>query len=260
MLFQQANAFPTFTEETVNAINEATQGKLDALWEAENLITVAILADKSLDPMTKAQEVQRSMARYITIVGQYSSVTSVMPGMGMMPGMAMSGMMPYGGYQPPMYQATNQMMSTPPINHEHEFMHDGVVYTLTVQVVNNKLEYIYLSKDNENGFARLETVGVFNNEEDRDAVAIAIRGDWGAFDIKDVAKELYIALSNILGMSNEDHLYSYTVRMSGVNDVLYIDMVDGCDLMDIESFSDNIKGHFQRFVTYEQLFPESAGE
>lgn len=264
MLFQQANTFPTFTEETVKAINEATQGKLDALWEAENLITVAILADKSLDPMVKAQEVQRSMARYIATVGQYSSVTTVMPGMGMMPGMmpvnGMQGYAPYGGYQPPMYQATNQTMPMPPINHEHEFMHEGVVYTLTIQIVNNKLENIYLSKDNESGFVRLEVVGVFNNEEDRDAVAIAIRGDWGAFDIKDVAKELYIALSNILGMSNEDHLYSYTVRMSDESDVLYIDMVDGCDSMEIESFSDNIKGHLQRFVTYEQLFPESAGE
>ena len=258
MLFQQANTFPTFTEETINAINEATQGKLNALWEAENLITAAILADKSLDPMIKAQEVQRSMARYIATAGQYSSVTTVMSGMMSMGGM--QGYAPYGGYQPPMYQATNQMMPMLPIRCEHEFMHDSVVYVLRFQIAYNKLENIYLSKDNENLATQLEVIGVLNNEEDRDAVAIAIRGDWGALDIKDVAKELYIALSNVLGMSKEDHLYSYTVRMSGESDVLYIDMVDDCDPMDIESFSDNIKGYIQRFVTYEQLFPESAGE
>ena len=264
MLFQQANTFPSFTEETIEAINEATKGKLDALWEAENLITAAILADKSLEPVIKAQEVQRSMARYIATIGQYSSVTTVMSSMGMMQGMVpangMQGYAPYGTPQPSPFQSFGMVPPPGIMNHHHEFTYEGVAYLLTFRIVNNKVEYIYLSKNNEVGITQLDVVGVLNNEEDGDGVAIAIRGDWGAFDIKDIAKELYSVLSNILGMSSEDHLYSYTVRMSDETDVLYIDMVDDCDYTDIQNFSDIIKGRLQRFVTYEQLFPESAGE
>ena len=41
--------FPTFSQETIDAINKAVEGKLEGLWEAEQAITQAILADAGLN-------------------------------------------------------------------------------------------------------------------------------------------------------------------------------------------------------------------
>ncbi len=268
--------FPTFSQETIDAINKAVEGKLEGLWEAEQAITQAILADAGLNSSTKAVEVQRSMARYLAAASGYSNATQTSPMY------SPWGMHPYGANYPGQFGRENMpgsfgnpLVGNPVdtnVAHQHGFElkadKEGLSATKVTLVYHlNKVGVFGSNSDcisvylNGEPAPSMSVHGVFDNDEDRNAVAIAVIAEPNSYFVDEEFKiGTFLGLMGALGL--DSNLFGFTIRKmpyADINthetDVLYIDLANGDDPMEVENFSDVIKGNFATFVEYKNLFP-----
>lgn len=269
---------PTFSQETIEAINKAVEGKLEGLWETELAITQAILADSGLNPSTKAVEVQRAFARYLAAASGYSNATQISP---MYSPWTMN---PYGINYPGQFGRENMpgydgnpLIGNPtdtktPHQHGFELKADKEGLSATkvnlVFNLNKKGAYansgdsidVYLNGELSPG---MSVHGVFDDYSDRNAVAIVVIAEPNTyFGDEEFKIGTFLGLMGALGL--DSNMFGFTVRkMShpGINthetEVLYIDLANGDDPMEAENFSDAIKGNFATFVEYKNLFPAS---
>lgn len=261
--YQQFQASP----ETLKIIQEATQGKIDALWEAEEQIVQAILADTTIPYMAKANEINRCMHRFLTTANSYGLSGVMYPG-AYQPIAPMQAPMPMSGYNygmgdPSMHNmpSTNLgpiAMASETVLTSNYTVESGEEYHVNTKRIGGKINGIDLSSSGGTTLTA-RVIGVLNNYEDRDAIAIGVIGVKDTFVNPEVMDIVFRHVAETLGMDKEGHLYSYTVRKGeGDASVLYIDMVDGCDSLDIEAYSDLIRGNILTYSIYDDLFPEAA--
>lgn len=271
--------FPTFSKETVEAIQAAFNGKVEGLWEAEQTVIQAVLKDINLDPLAKATEIQRAMTRFLTTSSNYNVATQPTALYG-----GFGGMNPYGVNYPGPYGrdfmpghngnplAGNSTNTNVAHQHGFELKTDkeglsatkvNLVFNLNkVGVLNNGCDGIdvYI---NDQPSPSISLHGVFDNNEDRNAVGIvAIAEPNTYFEDEEMKIGVFLGLMGALGL--DSNLFGFTTRMMphpGINThetkVLYIDLAAGDDPMEAENFSDAIKGNFGTFVEYKNLFPAS---
>lgn len=259
MLLQQANAFPTFSKETINAIEEATKGKLEMLWEAEQSITAAILADTSVNNDIKAQEVIRSMNRYLSTASNYALATSVVPGIGI-GGYYPPNPMP--GMQPNFYNNMNIVgsINQGECNQSYRYTTvDGEVCVINVNSIDDRINTMLLYV---NGLLCpcVTAVGVTADDNDDRGVGIALIGDVDFFNDNERASEFYKAFTDELGMQSDDHLFTYTVRKAEKSSILYIELIEDATQEEKDIFDNFVKASVYTHSTFDKIFPESAGE
>lgn len=255
--------------ETIKAIEEATKGKIDALWEAEELIVQAILADASIPYMAKANEINRCMQRFLTTANNYGLSNSIFQGAYQPTGFAQTPMsMPGYGYglndmgmPHPYTQYQNPLQSLPEaVNTTSYTVDSGAEYHINTKRLGGKINAIDVSS-NMGYVLTARIIGVLNNYEDRDAIAIGVIASKDSFASPEVVDIVFRHIAETLGMDKDDQLYSYTVRKGDNDDsVLYIDMVEGCDSVDIENYSDLIRGNILTYTIFDDLFTDAADE
>ncbi len=270
--------FPTFSKETVEAIQAAFNGKVEGLWEAEQAVIQAVLKDINLDPLAKATEIQRAMTRFLTTSSSYNVATQPTASYG-----GFGGMNPYGVNYPGQFGRDNvsgsfgnPLVGNPidtKIAHQHSFdlkADEGhraarvtLVYHLNKAGVfgsNSDCISVYL---NDESVPSMSVHGVLDNDEDRNAVAIVVIAEPNSYFVDEEFKiGTFLGLMGALGL--DSNLFGFTIRKmphADINthetDVLYIDLANSDDPMEVENFSDVIKGNFATFVEYKNLFPAS---
>lgn len=253
--------------ETIKAIEEATKGKIDALWEAEELIVQAILADASIPYMAKANEINRCMQRFLTTANNYGLSNSIFQGAYQPLGFAQAPM-PMSGYgyglndlgmPHPYTQFQNPLQSLQEATHTTSYTIDtGITYHINTKRLGGKINSIDVS-NNMGAILTAHVIGILNNYEDRDAIAIGVIASKDSFASPEVVDIVFRHIAETLGMDKDDQLYSYTVRKGDNDDsVLYIDMVEGCDSVDIENYSDLIRGNILTYNIFDDLFTHAT--
>lgn len=261
--YQQFQASP----ETIKAIEEATKGKIDALWEAEEQIVQAIIADPNIPYMAKANEINRCMQRFLTTANNYGHGNSIFQGAYQPTGFAQTPMsMPGYGYglndmgmPHPYTQYQNPLQSLPEaVNTTSYTVDSGAEYHINTKRLGGKINAIDVSS-NMGYVLTARVIGILNNYEDRDAIAIGVVAPKDSFTDPEVVDIVFRHIAETLGMDKDNQLYSYTVRKGDNDDsVLYIDMVEGCDSGDIENYSDLIRGNILTYTIFDDLFTDAA--
>ena len=237
-MYLQRPVAPQYTPETIAAIKQAIAGKEQILWDTEQAIIAAINIDTSLTLLQKASEVSRSMNRFISSAQGMSTATNPFP---------VFGDMAYA------HSFTTPVTETEP-GKEYSLIFPGDVF--------NKYKGIDVFSGGEHLF-EFKLVIVADSHAELDGVGIAIisTGNNWTGEFKD---ELFNAVMGALDQTGETDKYSYTVRktpMPGMDpdttsDVLYIDLANNDDPLEVESFSDLLKGNIAEAVPYELLFRE----
>lgn len=273
-MYLQRPTASQYTPETIAAIQAAIAGKEQILWDTEQAIIAAITNDTGLSLLQKATEITRSMNRFISSAQGMYAATNPYPVFGDM-SYAQMQQFPYV-MENGMYASNtmgNMMPSSNPMRaHDYSFnipateTEAGKEYTVIFSGdVFNKYKGIYVFSGGEHLF-EFKLVIVADSHAELDGVGIAIisTGNNWTGEFKD---ELFNAVMGALDQTGETDKYSYTVRktpMPGMDpdttsDVLYIDLANNDDPLEVESFSDLLKGNIAEAVPYELLFREVVG-
>lgn len=275
--------FPTFSQETTVAIHTALSGKVQSLWEAEQVIVQAILSDTLLEPIVKAAEIQRAMARFMATASGYNTAATAQGAYG---GLGVLGMHPYGVNYPGPYGREfmpghngNPLTGTPTVKQpwKHGFNIKPSVTTREVHVALTYnfgstglsgivADHIDVAINDMDNCASIKLRGVLDNDEDLNAIGIIAIPDGAPYlSDEEFNVGLFLGLMGALGL--DSNLYSFTKRAMKlgkvnpqVSDVLYIDLADGDDAMEATNFSDVIKGNFNSLGYYDSFFPAAESE
>lgn len=276
-MFLQRPVAPQYTPETIAAIHTATAGKEQIFWDTEQAIIAAINSDTGLTLIQKASEIARSMNRFISNVQQLNNAITPYPVYGDMPYPEMQ-QYPYSMNGGTMYGANTMggmMHGVNPIRtHNYSFTTPATEtevskeYTLIFPGdVFNKYKGIDIFSGGERLFGLTLATVVDGWYDEMNGIGIGIVASEPNTWLNEFASEIFNAIMGALGQSGETDKYSYTVRKTltpgmdpnATSDVLYIDLANNDDPLEVESFSDLLKGNIAEAVPYELLFREVNG-
>ena len=267
MMYRNTNPVqPTYSAETIAAINKAIEGKAEILWETEKAIVDAILTDTVASNLQKASEISRSMNRFIGNVQGLNSAALPFPVYG--ENMAAPGGSVWGGYG-------NFVPPTAPRAHNYSFMLPNVDGTTDEgDAVNfvmpcdqfDKYQYIDVFI-NGTCVTTLGLSGIVDNLEDRNYIGISVMMPSGHLgDLPEFKDAVFSSLMGALDQMGETDKYGYTIRDTpapgldpeAVNKVFYLDLLNSDDPVEAESFSDLISGNISAMIAYDVMFPSAA--
>ena len=275
-MFLQRPAAPQYTPETIAAIQAAVAGKEQILWDTEQAIIAAINADTGLTLLQKASEIARSMNRFISSAQGMNTAANPFPIFGDM-AYAQMQQFPYGmenvamcgsngmggmmhGVNP--IRTHNYSFTTPAteteVSKEYTLIFPGDVF--------NKYKGIDVFSGGER-LLGLTLATVVDSRDEMNGIGIGIIASEPNTWLNEFASEIFNAIMGALDQAGETDKYSYTIRKTltsgmdpnATSDVLYIDLANNDDPLEVENFSDLLKGNIAEAVPYELLFREVNG-
>lgn len=259
-MYQPEPQYPTFSKETLTAIQNAVKGKVETLWETDLAIAMAILADETLTPLEKAPEVTRAMHRFMGAANSYVAATNPIYGLNdsgfgrpmMNP---MYGVGPGMNYPVPTHSPILESLYT---NTYVVTADDNSEYTISLSVngCNNKIDNVTIISNNLI-IPPFPTFGILNDTENNDGVAIGVMIPPTMNNAQET-QELFTAIVSALKLTDDTDKLGYSVRTVGEDSMLYIDLQDTTDATEVENFNDIVKVFFNHHSYYDKLFSAAA--